>query len=172
MWKTVLLFMSQRAFSWVFVQRRRVLCLVKECAVSSRPSPSPGAAPPPAPASRRASNGDYAEAVGCARSAHANSAPADSAAATNNPSDAKSQTPGRAAPAVPCRSPRASQTPSVAPDIHLVPRHRLQPPRPETLSRTVKHVLAHAAKHVMAPYTLDLHGTWAGGFIDLGKGPI
>src|SRR5713226_8951593 len=39
--------------------------------------------------------------------------------------------------------------------IHLVPRHGFQPPRPETLTAGVKHVLATTVKDVLAPYTSD-----------------
>src|SRR5712692_2662919 len=39
--------------------------------------------------------------------------------------------------------------------IHLVPRHGFQPPRPETLTAGVKHVLATTVKDVLAPYTKD-----------------
>src|SRR6266849_7106678 len=39
--------------------------------------------------------------------------------------------------------------------IHLVPRHRLQPPGPETLTLAVKDVLATTVKDVMAPYVKD-----------------
>src|ERR1017187_450806 len=37
--------------------------------------------------------------------------------------------------------------------VPLFPRHRLRPPRPETLSAVVKDVLATTVKDDMAPYT-------------------